>query len=457
MHPLYRLASLSLFVAATAVAAEKPAPAKPSTPPVLVVPAVPAVPGAPGAPGEPKLTPPQKAAQEKGTHEKLRTIDVARKGQLSLQTLTVDAKGRVLGLVGASRYFNPGASKEKVTSEVHVFNSEGKSEGVWKVEFNAQSINTAPDGSIFVAGDGKVAKYSSDGKLLASLELPHLKKLLEDKEGLRKEAQAQLDQQKKSFQQSFDNVKKMKEKLEAIEEGKRTALQKNQLKQYESIIKSYEQTLKYYENQKVDDIVASTLSRLRIINGVAASKKDIFIACGEPKGYGYAVWRMSHDFKDAKLVISGGRGCCGQFDIQVQGEELLVAENTNHRWARFTRDGKLVSAHGKRGNDTDVECFGGCCNPMNVRANAAGDVYTAESEGIIKRFSSKGDFLNVVGYAPLTGGCKNVGVGASPDGEIVYFCDQPGSRIIVMKKKAAKSEPAESKKPEKPDTSESKK
>lgn len=32
----------------------------------------------------------------------------------------------------------------------------------------------------------------------------------------------------------------------------------------------------------------------------------------------------------------------------------------------------------------------------------------------------------------LTGGCKNVAVAASPEGDQVYFCDLPGSRIIVL-------------------------
>ncbi|MFQ3593377.1 MAG: hypothetical protein SNJ82_09370, partial [Gemmataceae bacterium] len=103
---------------------------------------------------------------------------------------------------------------------------------------------------------------------------------------------------------------------------------------------------------------------------------------------------------------------------------------------RYDREGKEIARHGKRGQDTDPECFGGCCNPMNLRANAQGEVFTAESEGIIKRYSSKGDFLGTVGYAPLTGGCKNVGIGASPDGSRVYFCDQPGSAILILAKKA---------------------
>jgi hypothetical protein len=100
-----------------------------------------------------------------------------------------------------------------------------------------------------------------------------------------------------------------------------------------------------------------------------------------------------------------------------------------------------IGGYGSRATANDPECFGGCCNPMNLRAGKDGDVYTAESEGIIRRFGPKGEFLGVVGQVSLTGGCKNVAVGASPDGSKVYFCDQPGSRIIVMSKKMISNEP----------------
>jgi hypothetical protein len=254
---------------------------------------------------------------------------------------------------------------------------------------------------------------------------------------MRKEAEAELKQQKESFKRTVDSYKKRVEDLKKIDAEKRTALQKRQLQQYESILNSFAQTEKFYASRTVDSIIEGKVSRLKIINGIALSEKDIFIACGEAKGYGYAVWRMDHEFKNAKRVLTGLGGCCGQMDVQCcTTGDLLVAENTRHQFARYNRDGKRIGSWGKRGNDKDIECFGGCCNPMNVRATRSDEVYTAESEGLIKRFSGKGEFLGVVGYAPLTGGCKNVAVAVSPDGSRVYFADQPGSRIIVLAKKA---------------------
>ena len=69
---------------------------------------------------------------------------------------------------------------------------------------------------------------------------------------------------------------------------------------------------------------------------------------------------------------------------------------------------------------------------MNVRIVSGGTVYTAESEGFVKEFSPKGEFVKLVAHATVTGGCKNVAVAATPDGKTVYFCDQPGSQIIIL-------------------------
>lgn len=73
---------------------------------------------------------------------------------------------------------------------------------------------------------------------------------------------------------------------------------------------------------------------------------------------------------------------------------------------------------------------------MNLRASTKGDIFTSESEGYIKRFSAKGEFMGVVGKVAIGGGCKNVAIAMSPNEEKVYFCDQPGSKIFILVKKS---------------------
>ncbi len=374
------------------------------------------------------------------SHEKLAAIKITGDNGCGLQTLCADSEGRVLALVAPPRYFD--AAKKDVTSEVRVLTPDGKSAGEWKVPFHAHSLNVGPDGSVYVAGDGKVARFDKAGKPLGQIELPHIAELLKDQTTLKTRAEEQIKAQKDSFEQARKQFTEQKEKLEKKKAEDLTKNEAKQLEQFKAILKSYEESAQFYDKMTVESVVSDLVGRLKIINGIALSEKDLFLVCGETKGYGYAIWRMTHDFKDAKQVKGGVGGCCGQMDIQVAGNDFLLAENTNYKFARYDRDGKSVGAWGKGllvepGKECPPDCFGGCCNPMNLRVDKSGDVLTAESEGIIKRFSAKGEFLGTVAKVALTGGCKNVAVAVTADR--VYFCDQPGSQVIIFAKKPTKS------------------
>jgi len=249
----------------------------------------------------------------------------------------------------------------------------------WTVKFHANSINIAPDGTVYVAGDGKVAQYDRSGKELQEVELPHIAKLLSDKAGMKKKAEEQLKSQKEQFTKMVKTYEDMKKKIEDKKAEDRTKLETLQLQQYDQILKSFTENKSFYDSMTVDSIIEQITGRLRIINAIAVSDKDVFIVCGESEGYGFAVWRMNHEFGDAKQIKTNVIGCCGQMDVQCCGGDIVLAENTRHQFAKYDRDGKTLGAWGKVGKETDPGCFGGCCNPMNLRCSATGDVFTAES------------------------------------------------------------------------------
>jgi len=151
-------------------------------------------------------------AKAEPTHEKLVEIKVKGDGGLGLQTLCADASGRILALVAQSRYFE-GPAKD-TTSEVHVLTADGKPVKEWKVAFHAHSINIGPDGTVFVAGDGKVARFDANGKALGQVELPHIADMLKDKEKMRADAEKQLKQQRDQFDKIKKQFTEQKEKLE---------------------------------------------------------------------------------------------------------------------------------------------------------------------------------------------------------------------------------------------------
>jgi len=197
-------------------------------------------------------------------------------------------------------------------------------------------------------------------------------------------------------------------------------------------------------DRTVDQVLNELSGRLKITNALAVSDKDVFIASGVLKGYGYAVWRTSHDFEGAEEIVTGLSGCCGQMDIRCSDGCVFVAENSRKRVLQYDRDGKKLAQWGEGDRNGAVGAkFGGCCNPMNLCFGSGGEVLTAESEGFIKRFTKEGSFLGIVGQAKVSGGCKNVAIGVSPDGEKAYFFDLQGSRIVILDKKADEKKPDE--------------
>jgi hypothetical protein len=424
MHVMTRFAlALVLAAPAAAIAADEPT----ATPAAKVV-------GALLLGGQPAAGP---AVQT--THERIKEVAVT--GETtgnSLQTLCLDGAGNVVALVAPARY---GVKPASPVSEVQVFSPTGDPVRKWKVNFLAQSINAGPDGAVFVAGDGRIAKFDKAGQPVTEIELPQVAALLKDSDKLRKQATEQLAQEVESYEQMAKQFKDQQDRLKKKDtDGTLTQNEKAQLRALDQNVRIYDQMAKQTKSKSVDAVIVAMTSGLRTINALAVTEKDVFVVCGSTKGQGYAVWRMSPDFKDAKEIIPSVMGCCGQMDIQARGDDLFVAENCSHAVGKYTRDGKKLAAFGKKGQNLEPECFGGCCNPMNVRVGTDGSVYTAESEGFIKLFNSKGEYVTCVGAATLKGGCKNVAVAVSPDGEKVYFCDQPGSRILVLAKKTVKTE-----------------
>lgn len=374
-----------------------------------------------------------------GSHEVTKTIPI--KGQavkgVKLQTLAVGPDGNVYALLGSDRY---GAKMD--AGEVQVYTPAGEMVKSWKVGFQSSAINCAPDGTVFVSGDGKIAVFDATGSLKSEAELPFVKTILSDSDKLRKKAEETQKAEIASHEETIKETKSQIEELQKKDEEKRTKQEKAQLKQFEAMVKSYETMLERERKKKPEDYVKQIATRIKVINAVAATEKDVYVVCGELTGYGFAVWRMDRELQNPKQVMKGLRGCCGQMDIQAVGDELIVAQNCEHNVGRYSRDGKKLGTFGKRGRESEPDCFGGCCNPMNVRA-IGGKVYTAESEGIVRAFSADGKPEGLVGAVKISGGCKNVAVAATPDGSTIWFCDQPGSKIHVMTKRSVAAKKAE--------------
>ncbi len=141
---------------------------------------------------------------------------------------------------------------------------------------------------------------------------------------------------------------------------------------------------------------------------------------------------MNHDLGEATSIKEDLSGCCGQLDIQTDGEDILVAENTQFRVARYDRDGKELSHFGQRGVEKESG-WGSCCNPMNIRCLGNDEVLTAESSiGSIKRYTKDGTYLGLIGTARIGGGCKHVALAVDTKRNWYFMMNQNSNNIAVL-------------------------
>jgi sugar lactone lactonase YvrE len=82
---------------------------------------------------------------------------------------------------------------------------------------------------------------------------------------------------------------------------------------------------------------------------------------------------------------------------------------------------------------------------MNLWLDAHGALYTAESGlGRVKRYTTDGKFLGLVGYvgvdrfqsaSQLAASCSNLAIAVTPNGDRIYLVDFKNNRIRVLQKR----------------------
>ncbi len=185
-------------------------------------------------------------------------------------------------------------------------------------------------------------------------------------------------------------------------------------------------------DQPIESVMAQIIRAGEGVNAIAVSDKEVFITCPQGKGFGYSVWRTDLDFARSQVH-------------RQRPERLLRADGRRLRRRRFVGGRKLppsrrplrprrktLAAFGKRDRDGVGGCFSGCCNPMNLCFDKEGDLLVSESNGVVKRFTEKGKFIEQAGMAEVQPGCKNSAIKISPDGEVIYYIDVNNSQILVL-------------------------
>lgn len=387
------------------------------------------------------------------------------------------------GNVGYALKLDGNAPEKQVTAtpEVVVLNLEGEEQQRWSVGFKPDRLTVSANGTVYVGGAGKLAKFSSQGKLLQEIDLPHLAEELKNEEEIKAAAIEERDEQLEMYHSQAANYEQYVEKKKALEEKEKQAAEKKaaekaegntaaaepeapakaagsielieedfdveshylrlSLKQLSSMQKNMQKQVDRLKSISDEDLVKDfkqSLSSKNTIHALTMAGDSLIYTTRQLRGYGYAVWKVNAELSEPVKIMQGLGGCCGQCDVQCRGDKLYVADNTKHRVAVYDLSGKKLTQHGKKGRDGDGDSFGGCCNPMNVSFSPTGQILTAESEGYIKCFSPDGEFETLLGRSLLESGCKHVALNMTKDGKYIVFLDQPGSRLVRLEKSAAK-------------------
>ncbi|MGE3776802.1 MAG: hypothetical protein AB7F89_06450 [Pirellulaceae bacterium] len=384
------------------------------------------------------------------THQQSLVIEVADvKNDQKLEDFCTDAKGRILALVAPSGsaatngLLGDVLPTKKVPTgacEIRVFDAAGKLVDKWPVGFHGQAINVAPNGTILVGGDGYLARFDNEGKKLHQAESPQMIYIRDNPAEMRERAEEQLESDRAVY---GELVKQLEEQLAEFAEQQNNREPKAQAadepEPAESaslnpkvLLPAYKRYVEQLNKQKPEDVLDKVISRAKWTHSIAASDDEVFVTCPAMAGYGYGVWRTNSQFGAAKEIIKSLAGCCGQMDVQCCQGELYVCENSRHRVVRYDREGKELGAFGKRDREGAGENFGGCCNPMNLCFNKQGDLYVSESNGVVKHFTSMGEYKGIVGVAKVQPGCKNSCVAVTADDSRLFYIDIEKSQIIVL-------------------------
>jgi hypothetical protein len=300
----------------------------------------------------------------------------------TLKNFCLNADGNILACVAPGGTAKAGSAEN--ASGIRVYSPDGKLLKTLPLEIKPAAVCVVKDGSIFVAGDGRLLKLDAAGKVLASAASP----VAAVPVVITKEMEEMTKQSGRSGDAEIQRTK-------------------------------------------------TNLDRRRAdVTGLAATDEDVFIVVPTPNEYTYQVYRFDHALQNPKLVVEKLRGCCGQMDIQARAEKLWIPHNGRHSVEARDRDGKVLSKFGTRGK-VKAEDFGGCCEPKNMRVLANGDVLVAESgpPTCIKRFSATGKFLGVVAIVDDKAECVRVTVEMTPDASTFYLMDTQHNAIRVFKTK----------------------
>jgi len=157
-----------------------------------------------------------------GSYGKAEKFSVTGPNGGRLVTFKLAADGRLYALVGTGGGYGPTEpTTEKPSHEVVILNTDGKVEKRWNIPFAGERLAVAADGTVVVAGSGRIGKFKNDGQELVTAALPHIDIVLADKEELKAAAEEQHQEMLEMYKQQVQQFEQLLEKKNKAEEQKK--------------------------------------------------------------------------------------------------------------------------------------------------------------------------------------------------------------------------------------------
>ena len=182
------------------------------------------------------------------THKQARVIKPMCDGQpVELNTFCLDKHGNILACVGGDSVqyvMNADGSQQVKTisspQQLQMYSSDGTFLRAVDLPFRPTALNTAADGSIFVAGEGKVAHVSAEGQLLTTVDSPHIGDMDSFRQRIEDAAKKQMEGSKSRFREQVTRIEERITTLKEKPEGELTELDKRRIVTYEQQKSIYE-------------------------------------------------------------------------------------------------------------------------------------------------------------------------------------------------------------------------
>jgi hypothetical protein len=134
---------------------------------------------------------------------------------------------------------------------------------------------------------------------------------------------------------------------------------------------------------------------------IAANEDAVFVAYPDSGDNAYSIWRLSPDLSIEAKIVERAESCLPQFEIQADGEHLLVAEATRGQVGIYDPQGRRIAGFGEKNKEGSAD-FSGSCNPIALWPLSSEHVLTGEiGNGLLKRYTHRGVLLGLVAKLPV--------------------------------------------------------